>query len=314
MGPVIRILAGRLVQAVVVAIVVGIATFLLTETLPGDQAYRIAAGRYGDDLVSTTAAQAVRQELGLDRPSWQRLGIWFADLARLDLGVSLVTGETVVDEIAHQLGYTVGLSFAALGLSVLVGPPLGAVLALRAGSGLDTAGLMGAAALRAMPAFVIGLGLMLLLAVRLSWLPAAGYDEPAAWLLPSLTLALGLAAVSSRVTRDATWNTLRSSHVAFARTKGLTDGQVFRRHILRNAAAPVVTYLGVQLVYLVEGVVVVEALFAWPGIGHALVHAVVARDIPVLQGAALVMGLMFVLLNALVDVICLAIDPREARR
>lgn len=308
-----RILAARLGQAVLVALIVGIASFLLAEALPGDQAFRIAAGRYGDDLVSTAAAEAVRQELGLDRPWSVRLGAWIVDLATLNLGVSLVSGEPVLRELAHQLGYTLGLSVMALALSAVMGPPLGALMALRAGSALDNVGLAGSAVLRAMPTFVVGLGLMLLLAVQFAWLPAAGYDEPAAWILPSLTLALGLAAVSSRVARDATVGVLRSGHVAFARAKGLSERQVLRRHALRNAASPVVAYLGVQLVVLVEGVVVVETLFAWPGIGHALVHAVVARDIPVIQGTALIMGLLFVLLNAAVDLACAVIDPRSVR-
>ncbi len=308
-----RILLARLGQALFVALIVGIASFLLAEALPGDQAFRIAASRYGDDLVSSTAAEAVRQELGLDRPWHIRLGAWLIDLATLNLGVSLVSGDPVLHELAHQLGYTLGLAIVALALSAIIGPPLGALMALRAGSALDTTGLAVSAVLRAMPTFVVGLGLMLLLAVQLGWLPAAGYDEPSAWLLPSLTLALGLAAVSSRVARDATVAVLRSGHVAFARAKGLSEPQVLRRHALRNAASPVVAYLGVQLVVLVEGVVVVESLFAWPGIGHALVHAVVARDIPVVQGAALVMGLLFVLLNAAVDLACRVIDPRTMR-
>jgi peptide/nickel transport system permease protein len=309
----LRLLAGRVVQAVLVAMVVGAASFLLVEALPGDQAYRIAAGRYGEDLVSTAAAEAVRAELGLDRPAFARFAAWLGDLARLDLGVSLVTGEPILDELRLQLGATIGLSLAALAVSILIGPPLGVWMALRAGRAVDTIGLGVAAGIRATPAFVIGLVLMLGLAGQLGWLPAAGYDEPASWVLPTLTLAVGLAAVSGRVTRDAALAVLRSPHVAFARTKGLSTPQVLRRHALRNTAAPVVAYLGVQLVTLIEGVVVVESLFAWPGIGHALVHALVARDIPMVQGTALAMGLLFVALNAAVDVLCLAIDPRRVR-
>jgi peptide/nickel transport system permease protein len=115
---------------------------------------------------------------------------------------------------------------------------------------------------------------------------------------------------AARVTRNAALEVMNSGHVAFARTKGLPTGAIVRRHGVRNAAAPVVAYLGVQLVYLIEGVVVVESLFAWPGIGHALVHAVLARDIPMVQGTALAMGLTFVALNALVDAVCHGLDPR----
>jgi peptide/nickel transport system permease protein len=310
MGGIGRAVAARALQAVLVAVLVGALCFAMVETLPGDQAFRIAAARYGEDMVSGIAADAVRAELGLDRPAWMRLAGWLGDLARLDLGVSLVSGETVFDELVHQLGATIGLSVAALALSAVLGPPLGVLFALRAGKFVDTAGMAAAAALKAIPTFAVGVALMLVLASWLAILPAAGYDRPQSWLLPTATLALGLAATSSRVARDAMVAAMSSGHIAFARTKGLGEADVVRRHALRSAAAPVTAYLGVQLVYLVEGVVVVESLFAWPGIGHALVHAVIARDIPMLQGTALTMGLLFVALNAAVDLACMAIDPR----
>jgi peptide/nickel transport system permease protein len=130
--------------------------------------------------------------------------------------------------------------------------------------------------------------------------------------LPATALAVGLAALASRVTRDSVAAVAAAPHFAFARAKGLSEWQAARRHGVRNAAAPVVAYLAVQLVYLIEGVVVVETLFAYPGIGHALVHAVVDRDVPMLEGTALAMGLLFVLLNGLVDLARHAIDPRLA--
>ncbi len=312
MGALTRVLAGRLAQAVMVALLVGIASFAIVEMLPGDQAFRIAAARYGEDLASARAAATVRAELGLDRPWPARLAVWLGQIATLDLGVSLVSGEDVIEELSLQLGATVGLSLLALGLSALVGVPLGIAMAMRGGA-LDAAGLVVAAALRATPAYLIGLGLMLLIAVQWGLLPAAGYDNAAAWPLPAATLAIGLAAMSMRVTREAAARVLARADTHFARTKGLAEGAVLRRHVLRNAAVPVVAYMGVQLVWLVEGVVVVESLFAWPGIGHALVHAVVARDVPMIQGTALAMGLIFVALNATVDALCLALDPRGRR-
>ena len=126
-----------------------------------------------------------------------------------------------------------------------------------------------------------------------------------------MSLALGLAAVSSRVTRNSVVGVLKTPYYAFARTKGLNQTTAFVRHGVRNASVPVVAYHGVQLIYLIEGVVVVESLFAWPGIGHALVHAIVARNVPMIQGTALVMGLMFVSLNAVVDALCWWLDPRQ---
>lgn len=308
---VIRVLGGRAVQALLVALLVGAACFLMVRLLPGDMAYRIAASRYGYDLVDTAAAEAVRQELGLDRPWPLQLGAWFGQLARLDLGVSLASGEPVLALLGVQLGHTLLLSVVALAFSLLLGPPLGALAGLRAGGWWDGATLALSAALRAVPPFLVGIGLMLWLAVAWDWLPVAGVGGWREVVLPALTLALGLAAASSRVARDAVAAVVASPFFAFARMKGLSEAEGFRRHGLRNAAIPVVAYLGLQLVALIEGVVVVESLFAWPGIGHALVHAVLGRDIPMIQGTALLMGLLFVVLNAATDLACWALDPRR---
>ena len=143
--------------------------------------------------------------------------------------------------------------------------------------------------------------------------PVAGHGTAATLLLPALTLALGLAAVLSRVVRDAVLDVMRSDQVRFARAKGLSLDLVLLRHVARNAAIPVVAYVGVQLAYVIEGVVIIESLFAWPGIGHALVHAIFARDVPMVQGTALALGMMFVALNLVIDLLCRGLDPRGRR-
>jgi peptide/nickel transport system permease protein len=198
-----------------------------------------------------------------------------------------------------------------MAMSLLAGPTLGLLAGLMPGGLLDGATLAVSVVLRAMPSFLLGLILVLVFSVQLGVLPAAGHDDHGSIALPALTLALGLAAVSCRVARDAMVQVSGSAYFAFALTKGLTPHQALLRHGLRNVAAPVIAYLGVQLVYLVEGVVLVETIFAWPGIGHALVHAIFGRDVPMIQGTALVLGLMFVLFNALVDTACTLIDPRR---
>ncbi len=301
----------RLLQAVLVALLVGTLCFFMTRMLPGDMAYRIAAGRYGYDMVTSEAAQAVRVELGLDRPWLAALGEWWGRLLHLELGTSQVTAQPVLQEIAQQLGPTVRLSLLAMCLSLLLGPTLGVLAGLVPGGWLDRATLALSVTLRALPPFLLGLVLVLLFSVQLGALPAAGHADHGGILLPALTLALGLAAVSCRVARDAMVQVRASDYFAFALTKGLTPAQALARHGLRNVAAPVTAYLGVQLVMLVEGVVLVETIFAWPGIGHALVHAIFGRDVPMIQATALVLGLMFVLFNALVDAACALIDPRR---
>ncbi len=306
-----RMILNRLLQAVLVAFTVGLLTFIMIRLLPGDVAYRIAAGRYGYDVVDSAAAAKVAAELDLNRPAIEAFGLWLYDLVRLDLGTSLVSGEPVWDELVMQLGHTLQLAVSAILLSLLIGPPLGILAGLNRGGFLDRGLMLVSTALRALPQFVVGLGLIVIFGLMLNLLPTAGHAHGSHLVLPAFTLALGLAAVSAQVARDAMAEVAQSQFYRFARTKGLPEWQVFRRHGLRNVAVPIVTYLGVQFIYLVEGVVVVETLFAWPGIGHALVHAIFGRDVPVIQGAALVMGLMFVVLNAAVDGFCYIIDPRR---
>lgn len=310
MGGMIRALGYRALQAVLVAVLVGALTFLMMQALPGDMAFRIAAGRYGYDAVNVAAAEAVRQELGLDRPAIAAFGVWVMDLLRLDFGTSVISGAPVIDEIRHQLGASLQLAGAALALSLLIGPPMGVLAGLRAGGWLDRGLLVVSTALRSVPQFLMGLILIVLVSIHLGWLPAAGYGKPAHFILPALTLALGLGAVSARIARDAMAGVATSPFYAFGRWKGLSEGQLFRRHGLRNIGVALVTFLGLQFAMLVEGVVVIESIFGWPGIGHALVHAIFGRDVPMVQGTALLLGLGFVVLNALVDLAAHWIDPR----
>lgn len=307
-----RPLALRLVQALMVAVLIGTATFAMMRSLPGDMAWRIASHRYGYDKVNAEAAEAVRQELALDGPALPALLRWLGDLARLDFGNSLVSGNPVVAEVAHQLGASLQLAVIALALSLLIGPPLGIMAGLRPGGVFDRVLLVVSTGLRAVPQFLLALVLILVLAVGMGVLPAAGHGEARHFVLPAVTLALGLAAVNARIARDAMARVAAMPFYDFAQWKGLSRRQVLFRHGLRNVAVPLVTYLGLQFVTLVEGVVIVESVFGWPGIGHALVHAIFARDVPMVQGTALALGLGFVLVNAGIDGLVAKLDPRGA--
>ncbi|WP_064318122.1 ABC transporter permease [Bibersteinia trehalosi] len=305
-----HILLRRLTQLLLVIWSVGTLTFMLTRQLSGDMAYRIAASRYGYDQADSAAAEAVRAELGLDLPWWQTYFSWLGDLAQFNLGKSLVSGDPVWEELQHQFGHTLGLAIVALVLAVLIGPTLG-VLAARKPNGIfDRLTLVFSSLFRSVPAFIIAIGLIALFSVQLRWLPSGGYGSWQHFILPALTLAIGLSAVSVRVTRQAMVQVMQSEYYQFARLKGLSRWQTFVRHGIRNIAVPVIAYHSVQLIYLIEGVVIVESLFAWPGSGHALVHAIIARDVPVIQGTALVMGGLFVVLNMIADLLSAWIDPR----
>ncbi|MDD9720808.1 ABC transporter permease [Sulfitobacter sp. PR48] len=307
-----KVLVSRLVQAVMVAILIGTATFIMMRSLPGDAAWRIAAGRYGYDNVDAAAADTVRGELGIDGPALPALLQWLSDLARFDFGNSLVSGQPVMDEIVHQLGASASLALVALLLSLVIGPPLGILAGLRPGGMLDRVLLVASTGVKAVPQFLMALVLIVLLAVHLRWLPAAGHGELRHFILPGLTLALGLAAVNARITRDAMARIADMPFWRFAQWKGLSERQTLLRHGLRNVSVPLITYLGLQFVTLVEGVIIVESIFGWPGIGHALVHAIFSRDVPMVQGTALVLGLGFVIVNSAIDLAVRRLDPRVA--
>lgn len=307
---VLRWLTSVLAQAAFVAAAVGTLCFFLTRSLPGDMAFRIAAGRYGYDMVNAQAAQAVRDELGLDAPAWQQLLRWIGDLLQGRLGTAMVSGESVMAEIAQYLGATVHLSLVAWALGIALGVALGTVAALQGGWVLRSIDAL-CTLLRASPPFLIGIVLMLYFAVKLQWLPVAGHDEEASIVLPALSLALALSAGIAQVVCARLQQVLRSDAFEYAQTKGLPLAAALWRHAAPAVALPTLAYSGVQLVLLVEGVVVIESLFAWPGIGHALLHAVISRDVPMVQGTALVMGLLFVLLHAVVDLSVKLLDPRQ---
>ncbi len=298
-------------QGALVAGAVGVLSFAMTRALPGDAAYRIAAGRYGYDMVDSAAAEAVRAELGLDQPAWQQLLNWLGDLVQFRLGNSMVSGDPVMDEIAHQLGHTLQLSLAAWLLAMVLGLLLGTWSALR-GTHWSARWIQPlCTVLRASPAFVLGVVLMLALGVHLDWLPVAGHGEPIYLVLPALALALTLLPGMTQVVSQRLQQVLASDAFEFALTKGMPMHAALWRHGLPPLALGTLAYAGMQLVLLVEGVVVVESLVAWPGIGHALVHAVISRDVPMIQGTALAMGLLFVLLNGLMDAAVQWLDPRQ---
>lgn len=306
-----RSLGWRLAQAVMVAVLVGGLSFLMMSALPGDMIFRIAAARFGYDNVTAENAELVRAQIGDPSGVGAFLG-WIGGLFQGDLGTSLVTGETVSGEIAHQFGATAELAGVAILLSLLIGPPLGLWAGMNPGGWFDRATVLMASVFKATPQFLLGLVLIVIVSIGLGLLPAAGHGEARHMILPGLTLALGLAANTTRITREAVVQARASDWWRFARWKGLSERQVVLRHGLRHVAVPVLTLIAAQFVALMEGVVVVETIFGWPGIGHALVHAVFHRDVPMVQGTALVMGLAFVLVNALADIAARLLDPREA--
>lgn len=307
--------AGRRLLAVVpLLVIVTLLVFSLILLLPGDPAIALV----GLDNVTDEKLAAVRERLGLDRPIAVQYGRWLVRLLHGDLGTSFRTSEPVAEAIAHRLPVTLGLSVAATLFGLLVGCPLAIVAAYRRGSMLD--GLArGVAALGvAVPNFWLGSMLVLAMALHLRWLPATGYasllEEPwtAAWhmVLPTLTLGASAVAEVTRQLRSGLLETLALDYVRTARAKGLGEPAVVGRHALRNALIPIVTVAALTINRIIGATVVVESIFAIPGLGRLNLESVLNRDFPTLQGAVLVMSLIVIAINFVSDIAYGWIDPR----
>jgi peptide/nickel transport system permease protein len=302
-------LVRRLAYVVVVWLGVSLIAFGLGRLAPGDPARDVLARTTGRQPTEREIA-AERRRLGLDQPLPVQYLSWLGGAVRGDLGTSYTTGEPVSQAISRTLPATLQLAGAAFLLAVGIGLPLGLLAAARAWSWLDhlirAAALLGAS----IPAFWLGYLLILVFAVRLQLLPAFGPGGPAHLVLPAFTLAVFDLAMLARLTRAALLEQLGEDYIQTARAKGLSERRTLAKHALRSALIPLVTWTGMSFGFLFGYSVVVETVFAWPGLGYAAVLAVQARDYPFLQAFVLLMGTIFALLNLGVDVAYTWIDPR----
>jgi len=314
MSPALSLLGTRALQAVLTAWLLASLCFAFMHALPGDTALRIAAARIGEERVTTETAERIRREEGLDQPIARQYARWLGRLAQGDLGQSLVSRKPVWEELAYHGRFTLGLGALGWLLSYLIALPLGLACGFRPGGWLDRATNTVAVALASLPTFMVGIGLVFIFSLSLRWLPPAGFRTPAHLALPAVTLALGLAAFSVRIIRNAVVEVRGAFYMTFARIRGRSAASAFGHHGVRNAAIPVATFAALQFAYMVDGFVVVETLFNYPGLGELLVKALLARDIPVVMGAGLLIGLMYAVVNLAADLLCLKLDPRRAER
>ncbi|HZS33214.1 MAG TPA: ABC transporter permease [Methylomirabilota bacterium] len=265
-------------------------------------------------LVSQDATQQdidqIRQAYGLDQPLSVQYARFVARVVRGDLGFSYRQGLPVGELIVERLRATCELAVAGLAVAVLLGVPLGMLAAARRGSAVDTAAMAAALLGTSVPSFWLGLLLIIVFGVQLGWLPVSGYGGLDHLLMPAFVLGGFYAAQISRLTRTSLLEVLAQDFVRTARAKGLAGQAVLLKHVLRNAALPVLTVVGLDFGRMLGGAVVVETIFAWPGMGRLAVQAVLGRDFPVVQGAAIMGAAVFVAVNLLIDLLYGWVDPR----
>lgn len=283
--------------------------FLLSNLAPGDPA-TVIAHRLSDAPPSEEQIATLRREYHLDDTLPLRYARWLGSAAQGDLGISYRTKEPVLTELATHFPATLQIACAALVIALAIALPLGVLAAVRRGSWLDHAARVGALLGASLPSYWLGYLLILLFALALGWLPVAGRDGTGAMILPSLTLGLGTAATLARLTRSSLLEVLGEDFIRTARAKGLSEWAVVWRHALKGALLPVLTFTGIAFGHLLGGAVIVEGIFAWPGVGNLLINSIYDRDYPVIQGFVLFMGAVFTLLSAAVDLSYAWIDPR----
>ncbi len=305
----------RAVQGLIVVVVVSLIVFFALNLLPGDPVIARLGTSTGTD--DTVIAQ-LKHELGLDRPVGIRYFIWVGGALRADLGVSYITQQPVGRLIAQKFPATVELALAAFLFALVIAVPAALLAAIRRDSWIDWAVTGFVTIGIAVPGFWLGIMLIMLFAVRLHWLPAVGYEPLARdpignlrhLILPAITLGVILAAPIMRFLRSSLLDAMRQEYVTVARAKGLRERVVVLRHILRNALLPTITLVGLQFGNLLGGVVIIEWVFSWPGMGWLTVDAVFKRDYSVVQGTVTLIAVGLVALNIAIDLLYAALDPR----
>jgi peptide/nickel transport system permease protein len=312
----LALVSQRLSHLAVVLLLLSLVTFLMLELLPGN----LVDALLGDNARPQDIAQLEKQ-LGLDKPLAERFTHWLGQAVQGDLGRSPLSGEGVAESIAHRLPVSIQLMLFAQVVALLIALPLGVLAGYREGAAVDRLISAGSFGVLAVPNFVLGLVLILVFAIWLRWFPATGYvpfgSDPLGSLrsmtLPALTLALVEAPIYLRLLRSDICNTLKEEFIMVARAKGLSDWQILLRHALRPSSFSLITVMGINVGHLIGGAVIIETLFALPGVGRLLIEAITKRDYITLQGVVLFIGASFVVVNLLVDAVYAALDPRIAR-
>ena len=299
-----RFIVKRMGYAVLSLILLSLIIFLLVRLTGDPTVLLVEPGASKEDMA------AIRVQLGLDRPIWVQYGQFVSSIVRGDLGHSFYYRTPVLELYMSRFPHSLMLALAAMAFSLLVGIPSGIIAAVRVNQWWDSAGKIFALLGLSLPSFWVGLVMILFFSVYLGWLPSSGSGTPLHLIMPAFALGWYFAAAHMRLTRSAMLEVLGSEYVKLARLKGLPEALVIAKHAFKNALIPVLTLAGINLVIMVNVAVVVETVFAWPGVGRLLFEGISFRDFPVVQATVLINGAMVVVVSFLVDVLYAVIDPR----
>ncbi|WP_338556751.1 nickel ABC transporter permease [Paenibacillus sp. KS-LC4] len=303
-----KLIKKRLIQLVFVLFILSLVVFILMKLAPGDPVLTLL---HADEMSITQADEAaLREELGFNQPVLVQYGKWMLRLIQLDLGTSYLKGRPVLDELLDKLPATIQLTASGLAVMVAIALPLGLIASRYPNRWPDHVSRILALVGASIPSFWMGLLLIYLFSLKLGWLPTSGKGSFAHMILPSITLGFAMAAVYARLLRSGLLDSLSQDYIKAARARGLAEHRILIGHALRAALLPVITVFGVSFGNLLAGSVVIETLFAWPGLGSLALEAIFERDYPVIQGYVLATGLFVVVVNLLVDLSYSLLDPR----
>jgi ABC-type dipeptide/oligopeptide/nickel transport system permease component len=305
------LISKKILSTLLVVLGATFCTYTLMHFAPGDPALEIAVSRYGGQYeVDQATVEWIRESEGLDKPLYLQYLYWLRHVLRLDLGRSLVEEAPVAELIAQRFPKTLILAAAACCIALCISLPLGILAGLKQGSWVDSLSVSLSVAGVSMPNYWLGLVLILLFAVRLHWLPSFGTGKWQHIILPAITLGTALTAYTTRILRSAIIETLQAEHIMALQARGVNSRLVLTKHLFRNAMIPLVTVIGIEFGMILEGAVITETVFAWPGLGELIVSAVSNRDYPLIQGLVLFCVLVFVSINLLTDLTYRLLDPR----
>jgi peptide/nickel transport system permease protein len=302
-------IAKRIAYLIPVLLLTSLLAFSLIRVIPGDPAELILEAQL-QSAPTPEQIKAFNTENGLDKPLFVQYGAWLKKAIRWDFGQSLKSGVDIGREYSERFWATLKLFICGQLLALFIAVPLGVWSALKPDSLIDRLSRVISLGGISFPGFWIGMLLVYIFAIKLHWLPAFGYERPVHIILPALTLGISGAMELTRLTRTSILEVLRLNYVRTARAKGLTERSVITGHVLRNALIPIATAVGMHFHHMASGTVIIEMLFAWPGLGRMLLEAANARDIPVIQSFVFISSIIFVLINLLIDLIYMALDPR----